>query len=132
MLNLFPIQFLSLFAYFILRVVTGFVLLILCRRHLKYKEELSNIIKLPFFPFGKFSVILLITTEFIIGCLLILGLYTQIGALLLIILSAKMLLFNKYWQHHTIPKKLTLVLLLAIGLSLFITGAGIFAFDLPI
>ncbi|MEZ4103857.1 MAG: hypothetical protein R3B60_01065 [Candidatus Paceibacterota bacterium] len=132
MLNLFPIQFLSLFAYFILRIITGFILLSLSKKHFIYRQELISIIKLPVFPFGKFSTFLLIITEFIISCSLVLGVYTQIGALLLVILSLKMLVFNKYFKHHTIPSKTTYLLLAAIGISLFITGAGVFAFDLPI
>lgn len=132
MLNLFPIQFLALLAYFILRVITGLVLLWLAKRHFQFRHELSTILVLPIFPFGKITVTILIITEIIAGALLTLGAFTQIGALLLILLSLDMLLFRQKFQHHTLPNKLTYLLLLAIGLSLFITGAGAFAFDLPI
>ena len=132
MLNLFPIQFLALLAYFILRVITGLVLLWLAKRHFQFRHELSTILVLPIFPFGKITVTILIITEIIAGALLTLGAFTQIGALLLILLSLDMLLFRQKFQHQTLPNKLTYLLLLAIGLSLFITGAGAFAFDLPI
>ncbi len=132
MLNLFPIQWLALLAYFILRTVTGFTLGTLAWRHLKAREELKNIINLPIFPFGKVATGLLIATEFLIAILLTLGLLTQLGALLLFALAVKMLIFRKRWVHKTIPGALSYVLLLGISLTLFITGAGILAFDLPI
>lgn len=132
MLNLFPIQFLSLLAYFILRSITGITLLLLGCRHLKNGSAL-----VPFFStlplrLGKTSVALLIFTELTAGTLITLGLYTQLGAILLIILSIKMLIWRNRLQHPTIPSRLTYFLLLGIGMSLLITGAGVFAFDLPI
>lgn len=132
MLNLFPIQFLSLFAYFILRVITGLVVLWLGFKHYQHRNELSDILVLPIFPFGKTAVFFLVLTEIIIGTLLTIGLFTQAGAILLMLLSLKMMVLYKHFNHPTLPNKLTYLLLFAIGFSLFITGAGIFAFDLPI
>ncbi len=132
MLNLFPIQFLALFAYFILRIITGLVFLNLGLKHYKKREELSSVLILPIFPFGKISVIILITFELIIGTLLILGLFTQIAAILIILTSVKMLFLRHRFTHDSLPSKLTYFLLLGIGISLLITGAGVFAFDLPI
>lgn len=132
MLNLFPIQFLALFAYFILRIGTGFVLLFFAHSHFRHRASLAETIKIPFFPFGKFTTLTLILSELVISFLLIFGLYTQIGALLLIILSFKIIIWHKRFSHPAIASRLTYFLLLAIGLSLFITGAGVFAFDLPI
>ena len=132
MLNLFPIQFLALFAYLILRVITGLVLIHLSFKHFEHRHELAEILKLPLFPFGKTSVILLVSTEIFIGITLTLGLFTQVGAILLILLSLKMLVLRKRFKHRTLPTPLTYILLFAIGFSLFITGAGALAFDLPI
>jgi uncharacterized membrane protein YphA (DoxX/SURF4 family) len=132
MLNLFPIQFLALFAYLILRVITGFVLIHLSFKHFAHRQELAEILKLPLFPFGKISTILLISTEIFIGITLTLGLFTQAGAILLMLLSLKMLVLQRHFKHHTLPSPLIYTLLFAIGLSLFITGAGALAFDLPI
>ena len=87
MLNLFPIQFLALLAYFILRVMTGLAVLWLAKRHFQFRHELSTVLVLPFFPFGKVTTIVLIITEMVAGALLVLGAFTQIGALLLILLS---------------------------------------------
>lgn len=132
MLTLFPIQFLALFAYFILRVTTGLILLYLTRQHFKYRGELSNVLVLPIFPFGKIAVWVLIISEFIVGILLTLGLLTQVGAILLIIISIKMSLMRGFFYHHSLPNRLTYFLLMAVGFSLLITGGGVFAFDLPI
>lgn len=132
MLNPFPIQFLSLIAYLILRVLTGLVLLTLGYRHFKVRKALSRILVLPFFPFGIITTTALIVAEVVIGTLFILGAYTQIAALLAIGMSLKMIVLKSRFSHTTIPNRLFYVLLFAISCSLFITGAGALAFDLPI
>ena len=136
MLNPFPIQYLALFAYFILRVFIGFILLYLGNKHWEAKDELSKIklpTKLSFVnPFVKIGVFSLVVTEIIIGLMFIAGFYTQIAALILIVMSIKILIFHKHLKHPTIPKRLSYVLFLGVGISLFITGAGVLAFDLPI
>ena len=132
MLNLFPIQFLALFAYFVLRVITGLSILWLGYKHFQHREELGKILVLPIFPFGKISISILIIMEIIIGTLLTIGLFTQAGAILLMLLALKMLILRKHFDHSTLPNRLTYLLFFAIGFSLFITGAGVFAFDLPI
>ncbi len=132
MLNPFPIQFLALLGYFILRVITGFIFLVLGYRHFKQRVTLYPILKVKLFPFGKLVTASLIITELIVGILFILGLYTQIAALVVIVMSVKMILLRKYFSHPALPSRLTYLLLFGIGFCLFITGAGAFAFDLPI
>ena len=132
MLNPFPIQFLSLFAYFILRIFIGITFLILGVRHWKQRESLYPALILPIFPFGKISVTILIITELVIGTLFVLGLYTQIAALITILMSIKMIILRNKFAHSSLPSRLIYFLFLGIGCSLFITGAGVFAFDLPI
>lgn len=132
MLNLFPIQFLALGAYFILRIVTALVLLHLGLKHLQARRELYQVIKLPVFPFGKIGTWLLILSELTIAVLLGLGLLTQLAALLLLAMAIKFIILHRHFKHPTIPGRLTYLLLAGISLSLLITGAGIFAFDLPI
>jgi uncharacterized membrane protein YphA (DoxX/SURF4 family) len=60
------------------------------------------------------------------------GFYTQIAAILSIGLCVKLLIWHKRFPQNSIPSRLTYLLLLTISLSLFVTGAGILAFDLPI
>ena len=132
MLNPFPIQFLSLLAYLILRVIAGLVLVFLSYRHFRVRKELAQILTLPFFPFGGVATTFLILTELIVGVLFVLGMQTQIAALVLIAMSFKMIILRSKFNHESMPSRLMYLLFLAIGCSLFITGAGVFAFDLPI
>jgi uncharacterized membrane protein YphA (DoxX/SURF4 family) len=131
-LNPFPIQFLSLFAYFLLRVTVALVLLVLAWQQLRSRRELAPALQLPWFPHGNLSVWILIVAEVGIAGLLLIGLYTQYAALALMIMSVKLIVFRRWFRHPAIPARLFLVLLFGAALSLFITGAGAFAFDLPI
>ena len=132
MLNPFPIQFLALFAYFLLRVTVALVLFVLAWRHFKWRHELAAAFGTPWFPFSSISVWVLILTELIIALMLLVGFYTQYAALALLIVSFKFMMFRPLVAHPTIPPRLLYVLLFGAALSLFITGAGVFAFDLPI
>lgn len=132
MVNPFPILWLSLFAYFILRVCVGAVLISLGVRHFTHFKEIAPTLQLPFFPWGKVSTAAFILCELIAGSLLIIGFYTQIGALLLIALTHKCIVWHNRLTHPTFPSSMTYFLLLACGLSLLITGGGALAFDLPI
>lgn len=131
MLNPFPIQFLALFAYFLLRTITAIVLLVLGYRHFKHRHELTAVLRLSWWPFGRLNTLILITAEFAIAFFLLIGYYTQYAALALLLMSIKFLVLRGYCTHHSLPSRLFYLLLLGISLSLFITGAGVFAFDLP-
>jgi len=132
MLNLFPIQWLAMLAYLILRVGVGSVFLYLAHTQIKNWQQLPVTINLPLVKNSKVIFMFLIITELIIGTLYIVGLATQAATLLAIALCVKMLFWHKRFPTWVIPAKLTYVLLLFASLSLFITGAGALAFDLPI
>jgi len=132
MLNLFPIQWLALVAYFILRVFVGFVLIFLARRHLRSFSELVASTQIPFISNQKIGVGILIISEMILGFMFLTGALTQVAAIGLFFLSIKMLMWQGRFNHPSIPAPLVYVLLIGCSLSLFITGAGVFAFDLPI
>lgn len=132
MLNLFPIQFLAPVSYFLLRVVLGFVLLRLGIRHLQNREILAPHFSFRFFPFGTFFAWYLSIIEVVLGGLLIAGFLTQIAALLTIFLALKFLIMYKHFAHPLIPERTVYFFMLGVATSLCITGAGIFAFDLPI
>ena len=93
---------------------------------------LKNVFTLPILPYGMFFTWYISIAEIIIGTLFVLGLFTQIAALLAMLYTFKLLVLRKRFAHPLIPKGGFLVLLFAASFSLFITGAGIFAFDLPI
>lgn len=116
MLNPFPIQFLAPLAYLILRIVLAIICIRLGTRMMKNPEASGARKTLGFLFSGT-------------GALLFIGLYTQIAALIVMALTSLGILRNK-----TVPEypRTTLVLMGAVALSLFITGAGPFAFDLPI
>ena len=132
MLNLFPIQWLALLAYFILRVGVGSVFLYLAHTQIKNWQQLPTTINLPVVKNGKVIFTFLIIAELVTGTLYIIGLATQAAALLATLLCIEMLIWHKRFPAGSIPGKLTYVLILFISLSLFITGAGALAFDLPI
>lgn len=132
MLNLFPIQFLAPFAYFLLRVCVGFILIRLGVTHIRNRQVLKDIFSFGIFPYGFFFVWYLGIVEIIIGTLFLVGFLTQLAALLSMVLSLKFTVMYKRFTHPLIPSRLSYVLLFFISLSLLITGAGIFAFDLPI
>ena len=63
------------------------------------------------------------------GTLLVLGLYTQIGALLSLVLSV-----FSFARRGTLNglARTTRLFMIVISLSLFVTRAGPFAFDIPL
>ena len=132
MLNPFPILFLAPLGYAVLRLFTGFVLLLLAWRHYRARQGLAPALTFRWWPWGTIATWALIGSEGTVATSLLLGYYTQLGALLLVIMSIKLLILRPRLQHHSLPGRLTYTLLLAIGLCLIVTGAGTFAFDLPL
>ncbi len=132
MLNLVPIQFLALFGYAILRIVVGLVWCHLALQHHRERANITPTLSIPLFPYPTTGLRLIIVIESIIGVLFVLGFLTQLAALLSILWCLKLLILRKTFHHPSFPNKLTTVLLLAIALNLFITGAGLPAFDLPV
>lgn len=132
MLNLVPLQFLALFGYAILRIVVGFVWVLLAHHHRQEAPRLRESLHLPLFPWPKLAITMIVVTEFVIGFLFVIGLFTQIAALLSILWCLKLLVLRRYFLDSSFPDTRTTILLLTIGITLFITGAGALAFDLPI
>lgn len=130
LLNPFPIQFLALFAYLILRLFVGGLLIWFGHKHFSARSELKGALRVRWWPFSGTTVLVLVGSELILGAMFVLGAYTQVAALLTIGLCLKMLFFR--FRHPAIPPRSFYVLLLAAALSLFITGAGALAIDLPI
>lgn len=120
MLNPFPILFLALLGYTILRLTIAFVLLTLVRRQLKMVTS----------PLS-FTRLLLIGLEVLVVGLLILGAFTQYAVLLGL---GIVLYLARHRRDETVAIHDTLVLWLLAGglITLFITGAGTPAVDLPL
>ncbi len=132
MLNLFPIQFLAPIAYLLLRVCIGIVLLRLGVRHIQNRHSLKETFSFSMFPYGLFMVWYMGVIEVALGILFLCGFVTQLAALLTILFSLKFIIMHSRFTHPLIPPRLVYVLIGVISFSLFITGAGIFAIDLPI
>ncbi|MDQ3089838.1 MAG: DoxX family protein [bacterium] len=134
MLNTFPdLLTFSLFAPFILRVVLGVILIDL--GILKFKSErsrwMASFEALRLRPAGNL-VSLMGSIEIIGGIMLIVGIYTQIAALVFVVLFA--IEFYIEWTEANVLKRdlVFYVLCFAISLSLLLSGAGAFAFDIPL
>lgn len=132
MLNLFPIQFLAPIAYLLLRVCVGIVLLRLGVHHIQNRHSLKETFSFSIFPYGLFMVWYVGIIEVALGILFLCGFVTQLAALLTILFSLKFIIMHSRFTHPLIPPRLVYVLIGVISFSLFITGAGIFAIDLPI
>ena len=132
MLNLFPIQFLAPVAFALLRVCVGGILLYFGILHLRRRNKLQKVLTLSWFPYGTFSTWAFGTLEILFGAMLLLGLYTQVAALGTMLMSIKLIVLNRWLSSPDIPDRIFYTLLFASALSLFITGAGVLAFDLPI
>lgn len=132
MLNPFPIQFLAILAYTILRVFIGSLLIYFGISHVNKRTKLKETFAFPTKRLAVPFLVLFILTEFIAGAMLLVGLYTQVAALIVICMSLKIIIFHKRFVGTHIQGRLFYLLLLVSAVSLFITGAGAFAFDLPI
>jgi len=133
-LNPFPeLLYLSAFAPLILRVVLGLIFIDL--GFLKFKGErsrwLSSFETLNIRPADLFLPIYALL-QIVGGFLLIIGLWTQVAALVFVIFTGLELAVE--WRMKEILKRdlVFYLLLFVISLSLFITGAGKFAFDIPL
>ncbi|MCI0619661.1 DoxX family protein [Candidatus Wolfebacteria bacterium] len=135
MLSVFPqLLTFSLIAPFILRVAVGFAFIALGASHFgkgvpDVREELMRV-----FPWAGSLVVFLGVAELILGILLVVGLWTQVAALLAGIGSLKLAFLKHRFAFRAVaPFSIGVYILLAImSLSLLLTGAGFFAFDLPL
>lgn len=135
MLSLFPqLLFLSALSATLLRVVAGAYLLFLAYRIFVTRRESSTVTR-PIIG-NPPSWILLIAAGItaIIAVLLITGFWTQAAAIVGTLISLKLLVLPRRFLFpiaSDFPRS-TAVLLLVICISLIVTGAGAFAFDLPL
>lgn len=134
MLNTFPsLLTYSWYAPLILRVVLGLILIDV--GFLKFKSERKDWVALfaayrikPAHVFVTLYGLLQIAA----GALIVIGLYTQIAALAVVVLSA-IELYIEYTEGGILKRDITFyALVFAISASLLLTGAGAYARDLPL
>jgi uncharacterized membrane protein YphA (DoxX/SURF4 family) len=134
MLNPFPdLLTYSLLAPFILRVVAGLIFVDLGVLLFKNEKErwLISLSTLKI-PNPRMAIKILGGIEIVAGAMLILGFYTQIAALVLALLTFAET-YVEFKDPVVLKRNLVFyIMLFAITLSLFLSGAGAFAFDLPL
>lgn len=134
--NPFPTMFLALVAHAILRVVFGLILMALGYRHLFSERQTLTTAITSCVPrlsgMAKWFAIKLAIAELILGAMFVFGFYTQIAAIATIIYAIKMLIFRKHLNPPLVPTPAFFLLVIGVCLSLFITGAGVFALDIPL
>ena len=134
MLNTFPdLLTYSQLGPFILRVVLGLIFIDLAL--LKFKAEkqrwIASFEALHIKP-APVLVSVFGALQLVGGVMLIVGLYTQVAALAFVILSG-MEVYIEFKDARILKRDIVFyVLVLSIALSLLITGAGAYAFDIPL
>ncbi len=134
MLNPFPeLLTYSLLAPFIIRLAVGFVFLNLGILTIKGERDVwQNSIKALGIPNPKRVTQILAIIQILGGLLLIIGLYTQIAALILGILSLAET-YIEYKESSILKRELFFYILLFVStISLLLSGAGAFAIDIPL
>lgn len=132
MLNPFPIQFLALLAYLLLRVTLGSIFLYFGLRHIQSVPRWTAALMLPRTQTGRVIALAFAAIECVIGAMFILGYYTQLAALGTLFMCVTLIVLRKQFDTALLESRLFYVLLAGAALSLFITGAGALAFDLPL
>ena len=132
MLSLFPqLLFLGALSPTLLRVAAGIVFLMLAWEHCSRREELSRV---PFIIIGQgmWIPIFASSVETIVGAALIAGVYAQAAALLGALMALKSLVWRRRYPAFFPLSNTAAALLFVICISVLITGAGVYAFDLPL
>jgi putative oxidoreductase len=134
MLNPFPdLLTYSLLSPFILRVVAGLIFIDLGVLVFKNEKErwLASLSALKV-PNPKLALKIFGGIEVVGGVMLILGFYTQVATLVLALFTFAES-YIEYKEPEVLKRNIVFyIMLLAIVLSLLFSGAGAFAFDLPL
>ncbi len=123
----------AFFAPFILRIGAGLIFLTLAYR-VGFSMRLTTKNLLDRFPLFKPQTLWITVgtlASVIIGLLLILGLYTQVAALLAIVTGFKLIALKNIYQTNFLDPTACFLLIIA-GLALLVAGPGAFAIDLPL
>lgn len=117
-----------MFAFFaptLLRVAVAGMLFYLAHQQWQRRSEITRA-RSTAFP------TLSIIFNVIVGVALSVGYYTQIASLLAIVGFCIGLWLNRRHPHIVILSNTTVILLIVISFSLLLSGAGAFAYDLPL
>lgn len=132
MLNPFPeLLMLGFFASTIVRVAAGLAFLYVAYTQYQRRGEIYKL-NLPVVGRSVWFCWLAIIFHTVVGAVFFFGYYTQIGAIIAIVALLKGLWLNRRYPSVIILPRSTILLLIAICASLLLSGAGAFAFDLPL
>jgi len=131
MLTLFPsLLFYKFFAPTILRVAASGVIIALAYEHFLKRTDIEKLLTPLVGKLASPATWLWVLIEAAVAVALLVGFYTQAAAIVGIILAIKSLIMR---PRALVPfGHVADWLLLVICLSLLLTGAGAFAFDLPL
>lgn len=133
MLNPLPqLLVFSFFAPTLLRLTASLVFFNLVYRHFVSKKEAAHEITVLSHEVAVWGIGIYILVELAVAAGLFLGFWTQIAALVGVIICLKVLLLKRSLHALAPFSRLAYVLLAVICLSLVFTGAGAFAMDLPL
>ena len=130
MLNPFPeLLSLSFFAPTLLRIAAGGLLAYVAYTHWSERQELARI-QYPIVGSGTWIVWITLVWLVASSTLLFLGFYTQIAALMGALVSLKFFILRHHYPSFATLERPASLLLFIICLSLLVTGAGTYAFDI--
>lgn len=132
MLSVFPeLLFLSPLAPTLLRLGAGAVFLLLAWDHFERREELGRD-RFIVVGSGAWIPIAAAIVELCIALALLLGAYLQVAAIFAAGAALKQFVWSAHYPRFFTLSRTSSALLFVIALSLIFTGAGAFAFDLPL
>lgn len=99
--------------------------------HLRRRGELAKV-SFPIVGSGMWIVIFGVLVEGALALALLLGWHTQVAAIVGMIAAAKYFFLNKHWRPYFFLPRTTTVLLFVILASLVLSGAGAFAYNIPL
>lgn len=133
MLSIFPdLLTYNLLGITIIRVVLGLMAMYLGLKLLKKRQALIDYITLIKMPFAKIAPWLIFVTLELAGIFMLVGLYTQVAAIVLAFLFLKVLFIDTVTNKSVGYNNIVYLAFIFISLSFLFLGAGAFAFDLPL
>jgi len=131
--SVFPgLFFLSPFAATLLRIAAAYAFLYIANSMIQDRREITRV-RLPIVGHPREWMVW--TSAFatgLVGCMLAIGLYTQVAAIAGVIIALKHGIGTRWYASILPLSRGTYALLFVICISLIITGAGAIAFDLPL
>lgn len=134
MLNPFPVLLaFAGFAPLFLRVVIGAILIFLGRRTaFTHRSAYQKFFKTKEYPYASTLPWMLGIVEILLGAFIFVGFYTQVSVLIAIYIFINLFYLRREAGTIIFFSQTTFILLITMCLSLLFSGAGFYAFDIPL